>query len=36
VTTPSGAQVTYGNREDAVRHASLHKGTVTEVRPGAK
>lgn len=36
VTTPSGAQVTYGNREDAVRHASLHNGTVTEVRPGTK
>lgn len=36
VTTPSGAQVTYGNRADAVRHASMHKGTLTEIPPGAR
>lgn len=36
VITASGAKVTYGNREDAVRHASLHNGTIKEIRPGMK
>lgn len=36
VVTPSGARVTYGNREDAVRHAAIHNGTVTEIKPGQK
>jgi hypothetical protein len=36
VVTPSGARVTYGKREDAVRHASIHNGTVEEIRPGQK
>lgn len=34
VLTPSGARVTYGRREDAVRHAQIHNGTVEEIRPG--
>jgi hypothetical protein len=34
VVTPSGARVTYGRREDAVRHAEIHNGTVEEIRPG--
>lgn len=36
VTTASGARVTYGKREDAVRHAQLHNGTVVEIGPGMK
>lgn len=36
VTLASGARVTYGKKEDAVRHASLHNATVTEIRPGMK
>lgn len=36
VVTPSGARVTYGKREDAVRHAAIHSGTVEEIRPGMK
>jgi len=36
VIVPSGAKVTYGRREDAVRHASLHNGTIKEIRPGMK
>lgn len=36
VTMPSGARVTYGNQSDAARHASIHGGTVEEIRPGMK
>lgn len=36
VRMPSGARVTYGKQEDAVRHASVHGGTVEEIRPGMR
>lgn len=36
VVTPSGGSVTYSRREDAVRHAAIHNGTVTEIKPGQR
>lgn len=34
VVLPSGARITFGKKEDAERHASLHNGTIEEIRPG--
>lgn len=35
VVLSSGASITFGNKADADRHASLHKGsTIQEIRPG--
>lgn len=34
VVLPSGASITFGTREDAVRHAELQNGTLEEIRPG--
>jgi hypothetical protein len=36
VVLPSGAQVTYGKKEDAVRHVAAHGGTIQEISPGTK